>query len=102
MWRSVLFCVLTDIKVNGVRKVTCAVHAAHWVQLENIVSTVCCCNSVVSRTCGRLKGEENIKFFMRKKEFGVNLSGLRWHLYKKGNFKKMLVHYVFKCLSASW
>ena len=96
-----MFCVLNNINVNGVRKVTCAVHAAHWVQLENIVSTVCCCNSVVSRTCGRLKGEENIKFFYEEERIR-SLSGLRCHLYKTGNFKKILVHYVFKCLSASW
>jgi len=30
---------MNNIKVIGERKVTCAVHAAHWVQLENIVIT---------------------------------------------------------------
>jgi len=35
MRRFVLICVLNSIKVNGVRKVTCAVHAADWDQLEN-------------------------------------------------------------------
>ena len=85
MWRFVLFCVLNGIKVNGTRKVTCVVHAAHWVQLENIVSTVCCCISVVSRTCGRLKREENIKFFMRKHNFGV-YSRLKMAPVQEGEF----------------
>jgi len=82
--------------------VTRAVHGAHWVQLENIVSTVCCCDSVVSGNCGGLKGEENVEVVLKNNEFGVNSSGLRWHLYKTGNFKQMLVRYVFKSLSVSW
>jgi len=47
MWRFVLVCVLNNVKVNGGRKFTCAVHAAHWVQLENIVST-----SFLLQQCG--------------------------------------------------
>jgi hypothetical protein len=35
----IVYCVLNNVKVNVGRKVTCAVHAAHWVELENIVST---------------------------------------------------------------
>ena len=42
------------------RKVTCAVHAAHWVQMEYIVSTVCCCNSVVIIAFGKIGGEEKV------------------------------------------
>ena len=38
--------------------------------------------------------EYNIKMVMRKNEFGVYSSDLRWQLYKMGNFKLVLVHYV--------
>jgi len=35
----IVYCVLNNITVNSGRKVTCAVHAAQWVYLENIVRT---------------------------------------------------------------
>ena len=57
---------------------------------------------LINRTCGRLGGEQNIKVVIRKNEFGVYSTGLRWHLYRTGNFKQLLVHYVFKSLAASW
>jgi len=53
-------CVLNNIKVNVGRKVTCAVHAVHWLQLENIVSTVYCWNRVCSIQFRKLVGEEKI------------------------------------------
>ena len=34
----IVYFVLDNIKVDVGRKLTCAVHAAYWVQLENIVS----------------------------------------------------------------
>ena len=57
---------------------------------------------VVSVTFGKICGENNIKVLLRKNEFGVYSSDLRWHLYKTGNFKQVLVHYVFMNLAASW
>ena len=35
----IVYMVLNNIKVNGGRKVTCAIHVAHWVHLGDIVST---------------------------------------------------------------
>ena len=34
---SIFYFVLNNMKFNGGRKATCAVHAAHWVLLQNIV-----------------------------------------------------------------
>jgi len=56
----IVCCVLNHIKEIGGRKVTCAVNAAHWVQLENIVSTVYCWNRVGSIQLGKFGGEEKI------------------------------------------
>ena len=51
----IVYCVLSNIKVNVGRKVTCAVHTAHWEKLENIVSTI-----LLLQQCGRLGREEKI------------------------------------------
>jgi len=56
----IVCCVLNGIKVNVGRKVSFAVHAAHWVQLENIVSTVYCWNRVGSIQFRKHGGEEKI------------------------------------------
>jgi len=37
---SIVYCVFNNIKVNGGRKVTCAVHVGHWVQLQYVVYRV--------------------------------------------------------------
>jgi len=74
---------------------------------------VCCWNRVGSIKFGEIINYKvvnvnnkvvniNIKVLMRRNEFGVYSIGLRWHLYKTGNFKQVLVRYVFKRLAASW
>jgi hypothetical protein len=48
------------------------------------------------------RGVDNIKVVMKKNEFGVYSGGLRRQLYKTGNFKQVLVHYVIKSVAAFW
>jgi hypothetical protein len=82
MWRFLLFyCELNNFEVNGGRKVTCAVHAAHWLYLEYILSTIFLWQQVrlveFWRTWDRR--EDSIIVILRKNDFGVYSSGLRWH-----------------------
>ena len=39
---SYIYCVSNYVKTKGARKVTCAVHVAHWVELECIVYSSLC------------------------------------------------------------
>ena len=75
----IVFYVLNNNKVNGGRKFACAVHAAHWVQLENIVSTSFLLQQVwlVEHVGDFDIREDNMKVVLRENEFGVDLSGLR-------------------------
>jgi len=62
MWRFVFFyCALNNIKVNGGRKVTCAVHGANWVYFENILSAeFFFATGAVSRLFGELGRKDKI------------------------------------------
>jgi hypothetical protein len=52
--------VLNNVNAKESRKLTCAVQAAHWVELECIVTAIFFAKHVVNISCGRVGMAEKI------------------------------------------